>query len=227
MNHTSSSLSHHYKSRFREEELLPGNSSRFVEDFKAGESLALAQVYQFYAPRIARFLKRGFNVYAKGKTIRYRGVAQITDVEDVVQETFFRAFAPHIRRRYDGKRPYGSYLRVIAQNLILSDFRRREVSLSVLNPPISDEADFFQRYLNDDAAHSDLEHDCDQRTTLARYRTFKTTLSLRDRRYLEARYEDEQSQTVAGKQVNLSLMQARLVEKKLMKRIKAVMQNAF
>jgi RNA polymerase sigma-70 factor (ECF subfamily) len=96
-----------------------------LEQFRAGKLEALTRVYEEYAGMIAGFLTRGFTFSSKGRALEFRGYQQPFDLENVLQETFVRAFSEPARLAYDGLTPYRSYLTAIARNLVLSEHRRR------------------------------------------------------------------------------------------------------
>jgi RNA polymerase sigma-70 factor (ECF subfamily) len=102
-----------------------------LERFRAGERSALTEVYLAYVDRVAQIVRHGFWVASRG--VRIAG-ARASDVPDLVQEAFARAFAEAGRLGYDGLRDYGPYLAAIARNLLVDWARRRgrELSLAAL-----------------------------------------------------------------------------------------------
>ena len=66
----------------------------------------------------------------RGRTLRFGGYAQPFDLDNALQETFVRAFKESARVGYDGLHPYKNYLLAIARNLVLDEFRNREVAMS-------------------------------------------------------------------------------------------------
>src|SRR5260370_32678632 len=101
-----------------------------LDRFKRGERRALEEVYRHYAPELAAFLQRGFTFSSGGRPLRFSGYAQPFDLDNALQETFLRAFKESARVGYDGLHPYKSYLFAIARNLVLDEFRNREVAMS-------------------------------------------------------------------------------------------------
>src|SRR3954468_8581722 len=108
-----------------------------LDRFKRGERRALEEVYRHYAPEVAAFLQRGFTFSSAGRPLHFRGYAQPFDLDNALQETFVRAFKESARLAYDGLHPYKSYLLAVARNLVLDEFRNREVAMS----PFIDEVD--------------------------------------------------------------------------------------
>lgn len=100
----------------------------FLEQFRAGEEAALSAVYRYFSKPVRGFLQRGFSLNGD-KTRFVGGRIAHHDLEDVVQETFRKAFGQRARATYDGVRPYRNYLFTIARNVLITDHvvRRRLV----------------------------------------------------------------------------------------------------
>jgi len=105
----------------------PIPDAALVEAYRGGNERAATELVGRHAPAIGRFL------YSSG--------AGRSDVEDLVQETFFRAF-----RGLDGWRreaSFRSWLFTIASNLLKDQFRRRKgrtvVSLEDRDLPAHDD----------------------------------------------------------------------------------------
>ncbi len=95
--------------------------------YRAGDERAARQLVTRHGAALARFL--------------YSAGAGRSDIDDFVQETFFRAF-----RKLDGWRgdaSFRSWLFTIAGNLLRDDYRRRKgrVILSIEDRDIADHAD--------------------------------------------------------------------------------------
>jgi len=73
--------------------------------FRAGDRSALETVYWAYVDQITRVVRAVMASYvaATGELVRFGA----TELGDLVQEVFARAFSPESRNRYDGGRPYG------------------------------------------------------------------------------------------------------------------------
>ena len=96
---------------------------------RAGRPAALQEVYHRYGPDLARYLRHGFSFSSGGRACRYNGARSTFDLEDKLHDAFARAFSERTRLGYDGISPYGQYLRTIARNLIIDDFRKKEHAL--------------------------------------------------------------------------------------------------
>jgi RNA polymerase sigma factor (sigma-70 family) len=104
-------------------------SPGFLDDFRAGRAEALERVYRAFARPLRNFVSRGFAFKSDGKQLYYQGMWAEHDLEDIVQETFRRAFGVKARAAYDGIRPYKNYLFTIARNAVITDLsvRRRQI----------------------------------------------------------------------------------------------------
>lgn len=89
-----------------------------LDGFRRGEEDALARVYDAYSEMVARALASG-SFLGGERQLRMRPL----DLESAHQETFIRAFRPEVRSRYDGLRPFGPYLLVIARSAAISLLR--------------------------------------------------------------------------------------------------------
>ena len=56
--------------------------------FRRGESWALEEVFDYYSPKLKRYLQSGFSFTSQGKICRFGGSATGAELDWVVQETF-------------------------------------------------------------------------------------------------------------------------------------------
>ena len=66
---------------------------------------------------------------SEGRQLYFAGLSDEHDLDDIIQETFRRAFGIKARQAYDGIRPYKNYLFTIARNAVITDLttRRRQI----------------------------------------------------------------------------------------------------
>lgn len=88
--------------------------------FREGDRVVLGEVFSAYAPGLARTLAGGLRLEAR---MSFRGGATPSDTDDLLQETFMKAFTDRARAAYDGVRPYSGYLVGIAKNVLLEWYR--------------------------------------------------------------------------------------------------------
>jgi len=96
--------------------------------FREGDRDALSQVYWAYIGRVESFVRHAM---PWGRS----------EVVDVVQDAFIRAFDAKARLAYDGLRDYGPYLSTICRNLVTDRARRRGREVSTEDFPIADTPD--------------------------------------------------------------------------------------
>ena len=98
------------------------NDRDLLRDFREGRREALERVYWAYIDKVERIIRFGF---VRGDSVMLSGVGNVgSDLRDLVQETFTKAFAPDARRAYDGIRPFSPYLYAISRH-VLADWGRR------------------------------------------------------------------------------------------------------
>jgi RNA polymerase sigma-70 factor (ECF subfamily) len=203
--------------------------------FKDGERRALEEVYRHYVPDVANFLRRGFSFTSRERTFRFSGYVQPFDLDNAVQETFVRAFKDSARLGYDGLHSYKNYLLAIARNLVVDEFRNREVAMSPFieaqgqkADPVQhdgEEAAPMQSMASSDSAQVSAEHEFLRQELAQLYSGFVERLGERDRIFFRARFEEQKTQVDAGEACGLTHMQSRTLEKKLRERFLKYMQT--
>jgi RNA polymerase sigma factor (sigma-70 family) len=99
---------------------LFGHDPALLSAFREGRRDALAQTYRSYVRLVERYLHR--MARASGAV----ELAQPNAIADLLQDVFIRAFSPGARMAYDGLRPYGAYLTVVARNCFIDTLRTHE-----------------------------------------------------------------------------------------------------
>lgn len=107
------------------------NQPQFLQDFRDGKAHALDRVYRTYKRPLRQFIQRGFSFRSEGRQMYFAGAYGDHDVEDIIHETFRRAFGPRARQTYDGVRPYKNYLFTIARNCVMTDLTQRQRQIPV------------------------------------------------------------------------------------------------
>ena len=96
---------------------------KLVRAFREGDRTAMGAVYREYVDDVLRLFRVGFTTRSEPPA-RIPGIGEASAQMDGVQEVFVRAFSEPARMAYDGVRPYGAYLRRIAQNFRIDQLRR-------------------------------------------------------------------------------------------------------
>jgi RNA polymerase sigma factor (sigma-70 family) len=209
--------------------LLIGDRA-LLEAFRQGKTEALTRVYEEYAPALGVFISRGFTFSSQGRTLRFAGYQQPFDLENVLQETFVRAFSVSARLAYDGLTPYRNYLTAIARNLVLSEMRRREVAMSQLVREVDGESPALEDLSElgpvlGSAPEPTAEAEFLRQELSRLYESFIEKLDPTRQIFFRARFEEKLNQVEAGKRSGLSHMQSRTLEAKLRKSFLKFMQS--
>ena len=189
--------------------------------FREGDRTALAEVYARYAPDLGRELSSGFVVDAAGGRYRFQGVVSPFDLDDVLQESFLRAFADDARRSFDPGRSFQLFLFAIARNLIVDRFRR---SSRLVPLPPEDVVTRSDR--GDPAGRASPEARAIEQELRRLYERFLATLADEDRLLLPLRFEAGAPRREVSHRTGLSAMQVRLRESKLRRRLQAHLEGS-
>jgi RNA polymerase sigma-70 factor, ECF subfamily len=165
--------------------------------FRRGERAAMEQVYWGCVDEIERVVR---SALAKAR-IQSRWQASASDVRDLVQETFVRAFDERARIAYDGLRPYLPFLCTIARNLVVDAVRKqgREITTAELELPDEPEP----------------ELPWTDRATVRAVEEYLAGLDPELRAVHERLYVQNESQEAAGRALGLSRQQVRTLAHKL------------
>jgi RNA polymerase sigma-70 factor (ECF subfamily) len=169
--------------------------------FHRGDERALEEVYWAYFPRIEVVARHGSLLLRSGT--RVRGAPDSAEVEDLVHETFARAFTDKARKSYDGKRPYGPYLAAIARNLLVDAARRRGREL-----PTAELPDDLPEEVTEVPEWAEPE-------TVRAVEAYLSELPKELRDVHEQRYVKSCSQEAAATALGLSRQQIRTLEQRL------------
>lgn len=185
----------------------------WLQGYRNGDQAALERVFRAYAPLVFHVLRHGVNTGASGRV--YLGDAHQED--DVVQDTFIRLFSPATRARYDGLRPFGALVRVVARSALLDHLRKRRREALHVSDEMEDvdarvAADWTPGTpLPDQAALSAQEQQG--------ARTFLEALPEEDRDLLRLRFEQGLTQQQAAEKLGISRQNLRTLEEKLRRKI--------
>ncbi|MBH25227.1 MAG: hypothetical protein CMH57_12385 [Myxococcales bacterium] len=102
-----------------------------LEAYRRGDPAALEAVYRHHVDHVELMLRKGFTFSSGGKTFRFMGFGSAMERQEVLQETFIRAFGEKARIGYSGLKPFKPYLLGITRNLVIDEFRRRQREMSL------------------------------------------------------------------------------------------------
>lgn len=198
---------------------------QLLERFRAGAPDALERVYRAFLRPLRRFVLRGFAFKSEGRDLYFRGTLTSDVLDDVIQETFRRAYGAKARAAYDGVRPYKNYLFTIARNAVMNELlsARRHVPVgdtlerdagSEELPPI-DRA--VRAHLGDEArsAGAMLDLEIERIEIHSILKSFQSELDDPDRALFHARFVELLSQEQAARALGWNRARVRKVEARL------------
>lgn len=161
--------------------------------FREGVPDALAAVYRANAEGLARMLRAA--AWRGGVFSHLKGSMEL---ENLLLETFARAFEPRTRAAFDGTRPYAHFLMGIARNVLLEQLRNREVAVGLepFEGEVAEEGGGLGQLLED-------------REVEALVAGFKEGLSQEELRLFELRFGEGLAQEAAASQMGLTRIQVR------------------
>jgi RNA polymerase sigma factor (sigma-70 family) len=185
--------------------------------FRAGDRVALEAVYWRYVAGIERVLRFGFQLVQTDQ--RVPG-AERSEVADMLQEVFARAFTERARLGFDGLREFGPYLAQIARNLLVDVARKRRRELSL--DPYEAELD---RLMASEAAES-APAEWAEPEVIALTQAYLAGLPDDLRGVHEQRFVLGRSQRGASSQLGLSRQQLRTKEAALLEGLRKALRKA-
>ena len=196
----------------------------FLERFRAGRAEALERVYRYYHGPLRGFVRGGFAFRSNGRNLHFRGDCQHADVEDVIQETFRRAFGTQARARYDGIRPYKNYLFTVARNALMTELtlqkRMIPVGEALTNDGTHDDITPLEAWIWAHQQHqseslSDLERCLESLEICGLVVAFLETLDSEQRLFFETRFLGRMSQEQTADVMGWNRARVRKIEAQL------------
>ena len=182
---------------------------RRLDGFRNGDAAVLSEVYRVYGLDLTKSLRQGFGFESQGNRMYFKGNFDPFDLDDVVQDTFVKAFSANARSTYDGLRPFEAYLFTIARNVIIDRCRsERRVARWVSPEDETSPVAAASEQLSPETQALDAE----LRKT---YQDFLASLDDTNRQLWKLRFEEDASRRLVEEQTGLSAMQVRTREKKL------------
>lgn len=153
--------------------------------------------------------------------MHFRGVMAAPDLDDVVQESFRRAFGVKARQAFDGQRPFRNYLFTIARNIVMTQAEagRRQVLVG--------DATAIERTSNASSASAqvfasqgtpagvDAVETLEHREFLGLLTSFLATLSRSEQDFFLTRFLNALSQEATARHLGCNRARVRKVETRL------------
>ncbi len=186
-----------------------------LKGYRDGRQQAWSLIYDHYAGDLRRFVSMGFSFESRGKGFRFQGFSNPLDVDDVIQESFVRAFSESARLNYDGLHSFQNYLFAIARNVIIRDFRKvtRVVSLEEEKGGEAG-AEIGLGEPEPGAEQQLISHELVQLI-----REFQQSLSHYDQGFFEQRFRKQLSQDDTAKRMRISRAKVRTIERRVRRKL--------
>ena len=197
------------------------DNARLLAGFRAGERWAFEEIFRLYVDIVATVVRRGF-VQRGEKASFVLGLSDTEAQDDVIQETFLRAFSPVARQNYNGETPFRWYLLRIGKNLMVDRLRKRkhEISTSEMgsNRGVGDLDAILDHHLPfepEDPAEQGHRGQQQEAT-----RQWVETLPEAEKRFYDLRYRQGDSQEKVAGALSLTRRKIRTLEDRLCKGLK-------
>jgi len=208
---------------------------KLLEAFRKGDRDAMDVVYRHYHRGVTAFLRNGFSFRSGTSYFFYRGIHDPKDLESAVQEVFKRAFEDRARHAYNGVTSFSNWILAIARNMVINQFRNREVALSSYVSP--SDVRSHGAFLDDEVTeeYSGLIYGRPARAQDVQLEkaelkdlidAFTAELSEDDRRLLVLRFAEGMGQEETARVLGSTRMRIRTAEARLRTRLRAFLRDS-
>lgn len=105
-------------------------NKQLLEAYRRGDREAMDTVYRHYHRGVSSFLRKGFTFRSGQGHFFFRGIADPAELQNATQEIFRRAFEDRARQSYNGINSFTNWVLAIGRNMVINQFRNREVAFS-------------------------------------------------------------------------------------------------
>ncbi len=201
--------------------------------FRRGDKAALEIVYRHYVKGVSHFVQKGFSFRSAEKYLFFKGFRNAFDLHNTVQEVFRRAFEEKARLSYNGVSSYANWILAIARNLIINQFRNKEIPFSQFEERDRQESgNTWENQLTDEYSgilhgttgdHQDVALEKAQLKDLIE--RFMTELGEEDRELVKYRYSEGLGQEETAKAMSSTRMKVRTQEARIRRRLIAYLRH--
>ncbi|MBN1961528.1 MAG: sigma-70 family RNA polymerase sigma factor [Deltaproteobacteria bacterium] len=223
------------KAKAQELNMYLAKNKCLLEAFKAGDREAMDDVYRHYLPGLTSFLRKGFTFRSGHGQYYFKGIQEVADLKSAVQEVFRRAFEEKARISYNGINSFSNWVLAIGRNMIINQFRNREIALSDYISPADERS--HSNFLDDSVseefsgllyAQNTLRQDTQVENVELKslIDKFMGELTEHDRELLMLRFAEGKGQEETANLLNSTRMRVRTAEAKLRSRLRAYLRNS-
>ncbi len=201
--------------------------------FRRGDRAAMETVYRHYVRGVSHFMQKGFTFRSAERYLYFKGFRETFDLHNAVQEVFRRAFEERARLSYNGVNSYSNWILAIARNLIINQFRNKEIPFSQFQDQDRENGSSWEQELSEE--YSGLLHgSASQKQDLALENAqlkqligrFMSQLSEEDRELVRLRYTEGLGQEEVAKALTSTRMKIRTQESKIRRRLIGFMRSS-
>ncbi len=210
-------------------------NERLLAAFKRGDRAAMDEIYRHYVPGVTAFLRKGFTFRSGRGQFWFKGIQEGSELAAGVQEVFRRAFEDRARDSYNGVNSFTNWVLAIARNMIINQFRNREIAfsdyiaptderghLAILDDEVTEE--FSGVLYGQPAARQDSQLESLELKQLID--EFMRRLTDHDRRLLIHRFAEGKGQEETAALLGSTRMKVRTAESKLRSRLRAYLRHS-
>lgn len=210
-------------------------NKRLLDAFKRGERDAMDAIYRHYLPGVTAFLRKGFTFRSGRGHYYFKGIQDPSDLKAAVQEVFRRAFEDRARESYNGVNSFTNWVLAIGRNMIINQFRNREIAfseyvspgdprglLAVMDEEVTEEFSGVL-YGQQTTRQDSLVENVELKQLLER---FMGELTEHDRQILLLRFAEGKGQEETAELLGSTRMKIRTAEAKLRSRLRAYLRHS-
>ena len=215
--------------------MLLAKDKELLEAYRRGAREAMDTVYRHYQHTVTAFLRRGFTFRSGQGHFYFRGIQDVSELQNAVQEVFRRAFEERARHSYNGVSSYANWILAIGRNMVINQFRNREVAfsnyisakdvrghLAVMDDEITEE--FSGVLYGNQANQQDLAFEKDELKGLLH--SFTAELNEEEQQLLVLRFAEGVGQEETAKALGSTRMKVRTAEARLRNRLRAYLRKS-
>lgn len=202
--------------------------------FRRGEKTAMEMVYRHYVKGVSHFMQKGFSFRSADRFFYFKGYRSPFDLHNAVQEVFRRAFEERARVSYNGINSYSNWILAIARNMIINQFRNKEIPFSQFEDRSQEGGERqWDNEITEEysgvlyGTASEKQDSALEKAQLAELmKRFIEQLSDDDKELVRVRYTEGLGQEEAAKALNSTRMKIRTQEAKVRRRLIAFLRHS-